>query len=148
MLVAPHTALSGPTNRCAAVYKPTVADPAEIWSRKLSVCVATADTPEAPTSGSPASTLTAGNGRGRPGGFVGVLPEGVRMRRKLGIVLGLAAGLGAALAAPAPEEKTGPKVGEKAPEFTLKDQAGAERALKDLRKDGPVALVFYRSASW
>jgi cytochrome oxidase Cu insertion factor (SCO1/SenC/PrrC family) len=58
------------------------------------------------------------------------------------------AALGAAVAAPPPEEKTGLKVGEKAPEFTLKDQAGKDRALKDLLKDGPVALVFYRSAAW
>jgi hypothetical protein len=53
-----------------------------------------------------------------------------------------------AVAVPAPEEKTGLKVGEKAPEFTLKDQAGNERSLRDLLKGGPVALVFYRSASW
>jgi peroxiredoxin len=71
------------------------------------------------------------------------------MKRSLGIVFGLMAGLGVvAGAAPPPEEKTGLKVGEKAPEFTLKDQTGAERSLKDLLKDGPVALVFYRSASW
>ena len=49
---------------------------------------------------------------------------------------------------PAPKEKTGIEVGEKAPEFKLKDQAGDERALSALLKDGPVALVFYRSASW
>jgi cytochrome oxidase Cu insertion factor (SCO1/SenC/PrrC family) len=67
----------------------------------------------------------------------------------LGTVLGLGAALvAAANAAPAPEEKTGLKVGEKAPEFTLKDQAGTERSLRDLLKGGPVALVFYRSASW
>jgi cytochrome oxidase Cu insertion factor (SCO1/SenC/PrrC family) len=67
----------------------------------------------------------------------------------LGTVLGLGAALvAAANAAPAPEDKTGPKVGEKAPEFNLKDQAGTERSLRDLLKGGPVALVFYRSASW
>ena len=49
---------------------------------------------------------------------------------------------------PAPEEQTGLKVGEKAPGFTLKDQAGRERSLDDLLKKGKVALVFYRSASW
>ena len=70
------------------------------------------------------------------------------MNRWLGTVLGLAALATAANAAPAPEEKTGLKVGEKAPEFTLKDQAGTERTLRDLLKDRPVALVFYRSASW
>ena len=60
---------------------------------------------------------------------------------------GVAAGVAAATA-PAPDEKTGIKVGENAPEFKLKDQAGKERALSALLKDGPVALVFYRSASW
>jgi cytochrome oxidase Cu insertion factor (SCO1/SenC/PrrC family) len=71
------------------------------------------------------------------------------MHRVVAASVVLFAGLGVARAAdPAPEEKTGPKVGEKAPEFTLKDQAGKERALKELLKDGPVALVFYRSASW
>lgn len=50
---------------------------------------------------------------------------------------------------PAPEEKTGLKVGEKAPKFTLKDQAGKERKLDDFLADGTtVAVVFYRSASW
>jgi cytochrome oxidase Cu insertion factor (SCO1/SenC/PrrC family) len=66
-------------------------------------------------------------------------------------VLAFAVVLGVALGAPAidpPPEKTGLKVGEKAPEFTLKDQAGKERTLKELLKDGPVSLVFYRSASW
>jgi cytochrome oxidase Cu insertion factor (SCO1/SenC/PrrC family) len=48
----------------------------------------------------------------------------------------------------APEEKTGLKVGVKAPAFTLKDQAGKERALDEFLEQGNVALVFYRSASW
>lgn len=66
-------------------------------------------------------------------------------------VLALAVVLGVALGAPAadpPPEKTGIKVGETAPAFKLKDQAGTERELAALLKDGPVALVFYRSASW
>lgn len=50
--------------------------------------------------------------------------------------------------APMPEESTGPKVGAKAPDFTLKDQNGADRALADFLKEGKVALVFYRSADW
>ena len=49
----------------------------------------------------------------------------------------------------APEEKTGLKVGAKAPGFTLKDQAGKEVKLDDLRQgDGLLAIVFHRSASW
>ncbi len=58
-----------------------------------------------------------------------------------------------ALAAPgraddAPPEHTGIKVGEKAPEFTLTDQAGKRRSLGEFLKNGPVALVFFRSANW
>jgi cytochrome oxidase Cu insertion factor (SCO1/SenC/PrrC family) len=49
---------------------------------------------------------------------------------------------------PAPEEQTGPKVGTKAPKFTLKDQEGKERSLDEFLGKGKVALVFYRSADW
>jgi cytochrome oxidase Cu insertion factor (SCO1/SenC/PrrC family) len=69
-------------------------------------------------------------------------------------VIACAVGLAFALAASAPaadppsDEKTGIKVGEKAPAFKLKDQTGEERELSALLKRGPVALVFYRSASW
>jgi cytochrome oxidase Cu insertion factor (SCO1/SenC/PrrC family) len=70
------------------------------------------------------------------------------VNRLLAAAVAVSVSLGAAVAAPAPEEKTGLKVGEKAPDFTLKDQEGKDRALKDLVKDGPVALVFYRSAAW
>jgi cytochrome oxidase Cu insertion factor (SCO1/SenC/PrrC family) len=49
---------------------------------------------------------------------------------------------------PAPEEQTGPKVGAKAPKFTLKDQQGRERSLDEFLGKGKVALVFYRSADW
>jgi cytochrome oxidase Cu insertion factor (SCO1/SenC/PrrC family) len=48
----------------------------------------------------------------------------------------------------APEEKTGIKVGGRAPAFTLKDQAGKERTLDEFLKKGKVAVVFYRSAGW
>jgi cytochrome oxidase Cu insertion factor (SCO1/SenC/PrrC family) len=51
-------------------------------------------------------------------------------------------------AKPAPEEQTGPKVGAKAPKFTLKDQEGKERSLDEFLTKGKVALVFYRSADW
>jgi peroxiredoxin len=46
------------------------------------------------------------------------------------------------------DERTGLKVGSKAPAFTLKDQAGKERSLEEFLKKGNVALVFYRSAGW
>jgi hypothetical protein len=48
----------------------------------------------------------------------------------------------------ADEEKTGLKVGAKAPAFMLQDQAGKERGLDEFLKQRKVALVFYRSASW
>lgn len=35
-------------------------------------------------------------------------------------------------------------INSKAPEFKLKDQSGLEVSLKDLRKKGPVVLLFYR----
>ena len=62
------------------------------------------------------------------------------------IVLALARGCWAA--DKAPEEKTGLLVGTKAPAFTLKDQNGKDRTLDEFLKNGKVALVFYRSASW
>ncbi len=49
---------------------------------------------------------------------------------------------------PAPEEKTGVKVGEKAPDFRLKDGEGKERSLDEFLGKGKVALVFTRSADW
>ena len=71
------------------------------------------------------------------------------MYRLCGIVLGLLLGTGAVRAADPPqEEKTGLKVGEKAPDFKLKDQTGTEQSLTTMLKEGNVALVFHRSASW
>ncbi len=60
----------------------------------------------------------------------------------------LAVGASAWAADPAPEEKSGLKVGEKAPGFTLKDKTGKERTQGEFTKAGKVAIVFYRSASW
>lgn len=62
-----------------------------------------------------------------------------------GVAIYLLVGVAAVLA---PDEKVGLEVGAKAPEFKLKDQAGEERSLSTMLKGGPVALVFYRSASW
>src|SRR5262249_6702039 len=70
---------------------------------------------------------------------------GMQTVRALGILLVVAA---AASAADPPEEKTGLKVGEKAPAFKLKNQNGKERTLEEFVKEGKVALVFHRSASW
>ncbi|MBT5900596.1 MAG: redoxin domain-containing protein, partial [Opitutaceae bacterium] len=45
-------------------------------------------------------------------------------------------------------EMPGLKVGDRAPEFTLASGTGSEISLADLRKNGPVILVFVRSADW
>jgi cytochrome oxidase Cu insertion factor (SCO1/SenC/PrrC family) len=39
-------------------------------------------------------------------------------------------------------------IGAQAPDFTLKDQNGQDQSLQTLLKNGPVALVFHRSADW
>lgn len=44
----------------------------------------------------------------------------------------------------AQEKPEGLFINSKAPEFKVKDQNGKEIVLKDLRKKGPVVLVFYR----
>ena len=50
---------------------------------------------------------------------------------------------------PASPEKTGLKVGQKAPAFNLRDQTEKQQTLDDLAKNADyVALVFYRSANW
>jgi hypothetical protein len=64
------------------------------------------------------------------------------------IICGLVGTLVAAGRADSPDSKTGLKEGTKAPAFLLKDQTGKERSLEEFVKKGPVALVFYRSASW
>ncbi|HIG45332.1 MAG TPA: hypothetical protein EYQ20_02495 [candidate division Zixibacteria bacterium] len=42
----------------------------------------------------------------------------------------------------------GPEVGTKALGFNLKDQNDLDVSLDDLVRTGPVAIVFFRSASW
>src|SRR5258708_7196353 len=49
---------------------------------------------------------------------------------------------------PPATESPGPSIGAAAPKFALKDQIGKERSLDALLKNGKVALVFFRSASW
>lgn len=51
-------------------------------------------------------------------------------------------------AEPTPEVKYGLKVGDVAPDFKLKDQNGKEQSLSEMKKNGPVAIVFFRSAAW
>jgi len=70
-----------------------------------------------------------------------------RLNIMAGMILALCFGtaMGAESAQP---EKTGLAVGKKAPDWTLKDANGKEQSLQALIKNGPVALVFYRSANW
>lgn len=64
------------------------------------------------------------------------------------VALSLSAGAFAA-GEEALEEMTGIKVGEKAPDFSLKDINGKEHSLSGLLKqEDTVALVFFRSSNW
>jgi peroxiredoxin len=56
--------------------------------------------------------------------------------------------VGLAVAEVPPSTELGLPVGERAPAFTLKDQAGKDLSLDSLLKKGPIALVFFRSADW
>lgn len=57
--------------------------------------------------------------------------------------------LASEIATAEPTERAKPSaVGEKAPNFRLRDQNGDEHSLDELLKKGPVAIVFYRSAEW
>jgi hypothetical protein len=67
------------------------------------------------------------------------------MRRVLFLMICLAAWAGPGRAA---EPTKAVEVDQKAPVFSLNDQSGSVRSLDELRKKGPVALVFYRSAKW
>lgn len=45
-------------------------------------------------------------------------------------------------------EAPGLPIGARAPSFVLQDQEGRALALESLLEEGPVALVFFRSAGW
>jgi len=42
----------------------------------------------------------------------------------------------------------GVPVGDRAPDFRLRDQNGVDRTLKEFLKTGKVAIVFHRSVRW
>lgn len=44
--------------------------------------------------------------------------------------------------------KTGPAVGQRIPDFSLPDQSGKTRSLKDLRGPKGLVLAIVRSADW
>jgi peroxiredoxin len=48
------------------------------------------------------------------------------------------------LIAAAQDKPEGLFINSKAPDFKLKDQSGVEVSLKELRKKGPIVLIFYR----
>lgn len=76
----------------------------------------------------------------RPLLFVGLLAAGV---------IPAASAQTAATAAPAVDvSKLGPQVGEKVPDFALKDQRGQVRTLESLMGPKGLVLVFNRSADW
>jgi hypothetical protein len=57
----------------------------------------------------------------------------------------------AAVAQSAPRidvSKLGPQVGERLPDFSLKDQNGKPRTLQSIMGPKGAMLVFYRSADW
>jgi hypothetical protein len=45
-------------------------------------------------------------------------------------------------------QSIGPRVGERVPDFSLRDQSGRERTLKSLTGAKGLMLVFFRSADW
>ena len=44
--------------------------------------------------------------------------------------------------------KLGPQVGQRVPDFNLKDQSGNSRSLQSIMGPKGAMLVFYRSADW
>ena len=46
------------------------------------------------------------------------------------------------------DDEVGLAMGQQAPAFSLEDQWGKTQLLSALLADGPVAIVFFRSADW
>jgi hypothetical protein len=64
-------------------------------------------------------------------------------------ILASAVALTLSQAAPAFDvQKIGPQVGERVPDFSLVDQAGATRTLQSVAGKNGLMLVFFRSADW
>jgi hypothetical protein len=65
------------------------------------------------------------------------------------VLLSLAtgAGIGSQAGAPAITD-SGPPIGERVPDFSLIDQAGATRTLASILGPNGAMLVFFRSAEW
>jgi cytochrome oxidase Cu insertion factor (SCO1/SenC/PrrC family) len=58
------------------------------------------------------------------------------------------AGLGAQPRAAIDVARLGPQVGERVPDFALRDQSGAARTLQSVMGARGLMLVFIRSADW
>ncbi|HVE60979.1 MAG TPA: redoxin domain-containing protein, partial [Chitinophagaceae bacterium] len=52
--------------------------------------------------------------------------------------------IGASIKSIAQDKPEGLFINSKAPDFKVQDQSGVEQSLKELRKKGPVVLIFYR----
>ncbi|MEM7342562.1 MAG: hypothetical protein AAF467_28250 [Actinomycetota bacterium] len=64
-------------------------------------------------------------------GLVGPLPASDGQRQPLG-----------------PDDETGPAVGERLPDFTLRSAQGRDVSFHDDRGQSKAAVVFFRSAVW
>jgi peroxiredoxin len=67
---------------------------------------------------------------------------------KLCLLAAMLFSTGLAADQPAIPDEIGLRIGQLAPAFTLKDQFGKDVSLNALLTNGPVALVFFRSADW
>ena len=67
---------------------------------------------------------------------------------KLACLAGLVVTVALVPSATNAQDEIGPKVGSTIEDFSLVDQSGKTHQFSELLKAGPVAVVFYRSASW
>ncbi len=70
------------------------------------------------------------------------------MRKRAFWMMALFFGLLLAGAPVRADEEVGLAMGQPAPTFSLDDQGGETQSLNALLADGPVAIVFFRSADW
>jgi hypothetical protein len=66
----------------------------------------------------------------------------------LAMLLPATVGIGAQTRTPIDVGRLGPQVGERVPDFTLRDQTGAPRTLDSVMGARGVMLLFIRSADW
>ena len=70
------------------------------------------------------------------------------MRRRVFRLMAPLLGLLLAGAPVRADEEVGLAAGQESPTFSLEDQSGKTQSLNALLADGPVAIVFFRSADW